>query len=88
MTIRIVKTGNKLRLWRMRHGISQADFARRLNTTSQVVCDWEKGRKTPDIESMAKIVDVTGGAIQPGDFFGIVGMHDTDEPTLLESAEE
>ena len=88
MAIKIVKTGARLRAWRMRKGMSQVDLARKFKTTPQVVYDWEKGRKTPDLESMAKIVEITAGEVRPGDFFGIVGMHGTDESALLEDAEE
>ena len=88
MTIKIVKTGSKLKAWRMKHGVSQQDFARQIGTRSQRLCDWESGRKTPNLEFMRRIYVATNGAVTPGDFFGIVGMHASDEQALLESAEE
>ncbi len=36
-------------------GISQKKFAEILQTNNSSICDWERGRSQPDLETLAKI---------------------------------
>lgn len=38
-------------------GIYQKDLARYLNKTTTCICDWERGRTEPDIESIIRLAD-------------------------------
>ncbi len=38
-------------------GIYQKDLARYLHKTTTCICDWERGRTEPDIESIIKLAD-------------------------------
>ena len=43
-------------------GMSQADFAKRINKAQSVVCSWEKAQSSPDADllpTIAKALDVT-----------------------------
>lgn len=40
---------------RMENGLTQKQLAVKLETTNSAVCDWEKGRTQPDLETLAKI---------------------------------
>ena len=47
---------------RIESGFTQKQLAEKLNTTNSTVCDWEKGRSQPDLQTLAKIAklfDVT-----------------------------
>ena len=47
---------------RLEKGFTQKELAQKLNTTNSAVCDWEKGRTQPDLQtlaSIAKIFDVS-----------------------------
>lgn len=40
---------------RLEKGFTQKELARKLNTTNSAVCDWEKGRTQPDLQTLASI---------------------------------
>ena len=40
---------------RIESGFTQKQLAEKLNTTNSTVCDWEKGRSQPDLQTLAKI---------------------------------
>jgi len=39
-------------------GLTQAEFGKILGSSFQSVCAWEKGRNIPDLETIAKIIDM------------------------------
>ena len=45
----------RLRELRTEKGMSQKELARLLNTTNSSVCDWERGRSEPNLETVAQI---------------------------------
>lgn len=45
--------------------ISQADLARKLKVSRGLICDIEKGRRTPSIELAAKIAKILGYPVEP-----------------------
>ena len=40
---------------RLEHNLTQKELAEKLTTTNSAVCDWEKGRTQPDIQTLRKI---------------------------------
>ena len=40
---------------RIEHNLTQKQLADKLQTTNSSVCDWEKGRSQPDLQTLAKI---------------------------------
>lgn len=40
---------------RLEKGFTQKELAQKLNTTNSAVCDWEKGRTQPDLQTLASI---------------------------------
>ena len=40
---------------RIESGFTQKQLAEKLNTTNSTVCDWEKGRSQPDLQTLTKI---------------------------------
>lgn len=53
------------------HGLSQAAFGQRIGEPQQAVQRYASGQYIPRREAMLKIVEATGGAVTPNDFFGI-----------------
>lgn len=49
--------------------ISVPDFADMVNVERQSVHRWLKNERVPDALRLAKIAEVTGGAVTPNDFF-------------------
>jgi transcriptional regulator with XRE-family HTH domain len=53
--------GEKLRMLRLQHGLSQSDLSRQLKLTSRAyVSNLEAGRKTPSLDLVVKVADVFG----------------------------
>ena len=40
---------------RIESGITQKTLAEKLNVTNSTVCDWEKGRSEPDLQTLTQI---------------------------------
>lgn len=51
---------------------TEAAFARRIGVAQQAVNRYRRGR-IPERAIMRRIVEATGGAVQPNDFYGIEG---------------
>lgn len=51
------KTGNQLRKLRKEHGLSQEKFAHEIGVSRQIISRWEKGKVTPNTNSVKKICD-------------------------------
>ena len=52
--------GNKIAQKRKDLGMTQAEFAERMNVTRQTVSRWEAGTVMPDIEKLGSIADLLG----------------------------
>ena len=50
-------TGERVKQFRMRAGLTQADLAKRLNVSRQQVAKWESGIRNPKIDNLRKIGD-------------------------------
>lgn len=58
-----------LRKWRKSVGLTLDQVAARLNTSRQVVSDWERGRRRPGPAFMPRVRELTGGMVTADDFF-------------------
>ncbi|MBE5750862.1 MAG: helix-turn-helix transcriptional regulator [Clostridia bacterium] len=45
---------------RLESGLTQKRLAEILNTTNSAVCDWERGRTQPDLQTLTKIAVLFG----------------------------
>ena len=43
---------------RIESGITQKELAEKLNLTNSTICDWEKGRSEPDLQTLTQIAAV------------------------------
>ena len=59
----------RLEQWIKDNKMTQQDFAERIGTTQGCVSRWCAGTAIPRPEVMAKIVELTGGDVQPNDFY-------------------
>ena len=60
-----------LRQLREENGFSQRDLARRLGICSSYICDFEKGRRSPTIRTLAPLAEVLG--VSPSALVSAVG---------------
>ncbi|MDG3439377.1 helix-turn-helix domain-containing protein [Nitrospirillum amazonense] len=51
------------------HGLTAAEFARRIGRSRSTVARWCTGQRHPDAAAMRAIMEETGGAVMPNDFF-------------------
>lgn len=52
-----------LKDWRKRHGITQAEAAKRAEVSQGTWCDWENELVEPRIHHALKIQEITGGEV-------------------------
>ncbi|QQR69090.1 MAG: hypothetical protein IPI58_09780 [Alphaproteobacteria bacterium] len=50
---------------------SRAAFAASVSVSPAAICRYIHGQRVPGRRVMARIVDATGGAVRPEDFFGL-----------------
>jgi transcriptional regulator with XRE-family HTH domain len=55
-----VEPGSLIKAVRRRHGLSQADLARRAGTSQPVVSAYEHGRRDPTYRTLRKLVEASG----------------------------
>lgn len=48
---------------------SRPEFAKQIGVTAEAVRLWEIGRRMPRRAVMARIAEITGGAVTPADFY-------------------
>lgn len=46
---------NRIKEFRVAHGIKQTDIAERFNVTQSTVSGWESGRREPDVETLSTL---------------------------------
>ena len=56
-----------------RTGVKNAEFARLIGVSGEAVRRYREGARIPSAEVMRRIVRVTGGAVQPNDFYELDG---------------
>lgn len=61
-------TGEKLRAWRAKRGISQASAAALVGTTQRTWGQWESDGTTPEIDYCDAIEKLTSGAVTMKDW--------------------
>ncbi|MBM3572586.1 MAG: helix-turn-helix domain-containing protein [Alphaproteobacteria bacterium] len=59
----------KLKKYFIQEGITASQFATRIGRAVSTVTRLANGETVPEPETLAKIVEATGGAVQPNDFF-------------------
>ena len=62
LTLSALGSGRLIRDARRLGGLTQADLARRLETTQSAVSNWERGRDTPRVDTLARILEACGFA--------------------------
>ena len=60
LTLSALGSGRLIREARRLGGLTQADLARRLGTTHSAVSNWERGRDTPRVDTLARILEACG----------------------------
>ena len=45
---------------RLRSGMSQMELARKAGLTNVTICDWERGKTCPKVDSLLAVLRVTG----------------------------
>jgi len=55
-----LRTGLLVRVARRDAGLTQAELAARLGTTQSAVSAWERGRETPRVDTLARILRACG----------------------------
>lgn len=60
-----------LKEWLEAHGLTPAQFAPRIERTTEAVRRYAAGERIPDRDTMPRIVKETSGAVTANDFFGI-----------------
>lgn len=59
----------KLNDWLKSNSVSKREFAQRLGVSYPTVTRYLTGVRKPDWAVLPLIIDATGGAVQPNDFF-------------------
>lgn len=55
-----MKIGERIVTARMKAGFTQADIAQKLNVTAQTISAWERGVKTPKLDTIIRICNAIG----------------------------
>ena len=55
-----MKIGERIVSARMKAGLTQADIAQKLNVTPQTISAWERGVKTPKLDTILRICNAIG----------------------------
>lgn len=58
----------KFRAWFESSGLSQTQFAKKVNVTQSAVSHLLKGRKSPSLDLILRIEKATGGKVKPNDW--------------------
>ena len=61
----------KLRNWRRAEGLTQAGAAERFGCARRTWNQWEQGNWIPGPGHMIELVNLTGGQVQPNDFYAL-----------------
>ena len=59
-TLSALGSGHLIREARRLGGLTQAELAARLGTTQSAVSNWERGRETPRVDTLARILEACG----------------------------
>jgi transcriptional regulator with XRE-family HTH domain len=59
-TFSTIAGGRLIREARRLAGLTQAELARRLGTAQSAVSNWERGRDTPRVDTLARILEACG----------------------------
>ena len=74
--------GDRIKKARLAAGLSQSELAKRMGISTNGVCQWEKGRRAPKVETVYKIAECIG--CSP---FDILATGDEETDTMLTPSE-
>lgn len=57
--------------WLKRENLSPTDFGKRIGKAQATISRYATGKRIPEPEIMALIVEATGGDVTPNDFYGL-----------------
>jgi DNA-binding XRE family transcriptional regulator len=63
-----------LRQWRMSEALSQEEAAAKVGVVRKTWHQWEAGDAIPKREAMAQLFLLTGGQVQPNDFYDLPAL--------------
>lgn len=61
----------KMRGWRRDQGLTQGQAGELAGVTRKTWHEWETGKTRPSGDQMERLYQVTGGAIEPNDFYNL-----------------
>lgn len=64
----------KLADWRRTAGLTQEDLASQLGLIPVSIARYESGTRLPGPATMIAIFELTGGAVQPNDFYALPNL--------------
>jgi len=70
--------GERIRIMRAIRGMSQKELAERLGKSANVITHWERGRNSPDVDSIEKLCEIL--TVSPN---YLMGWEDKDEITTI-----
>lgn len=70
-----------IRQYRLNNRMTQEELAKKLNTTKQVICNYENGKHTPKVNVAADIAKALGVPLE--DMLGVDPMPSGEEQLLL-----
>ncbi|MGC2853931.1 helix-turn-helix domain-containing protein [Novispirillum sp. DQ9] len=62
------------------HGLGPSEMARRLKVSHATVSRYRDGDRVPEPDVMRRIVEETGGAVLPNDFYDLPSDPEADRP--------
>lgn len=68
--------------WMEANGLSDEALAEKLSVDRSTASRFRRGKLMPSNDTMRRIIDVTGGVVQPNSFFGL-----NPAPSAAESSE-
>jgi DNA-binding XRE family transcriptional regulator len=52
--------GERIRKWRLEHGLFQTDLAKKIGVSEMSIVNWEKGRTRPNKQSLERLEKILG----------------------------
>ena len=75
--------GEKIKMLRIQHGLTQEELANRLNVSRQTVSKWEVGDSTPDMEKLIAMSDLFDVSLDRL----VMGKEDEEKPPISAKSE-
>lgn len=69
---------SKLRGWRIGQQLSQEQAGEKVGVARRTWHQWEAGSTIPGVALMIELFQLTGGLVQPNDFYALPGLEPKD----------